>query len=172
MPIVCKECGHENPDGAQYCEVCGAALEAPQAQGIPQEQNQGQNASATQPAQEQPPQAVEIQQPVAKLLHKSGGGLTGEEFKIVGTEAGVIIGRFDPNKGPVDVDLSNLKEAQYVSRHHAKIYYKADEGKWYVEDMGSLNGTFVNNNRITQPTEIKDNDEVTFGNAKFVFKLS
>jgi hypothetical protein len=53
-----------------------------------------------------------------------------------------------------------------VSRAHAAVSY--DEGSWSLRDLGSTNGTFDNDRRITGETEVKPGDEVTFGAARFV----
>jgi diguanylate cyclase (GGDEF)-like protein len=55
-----------------------------------------------------------------------------------------------------------------VSRQHAKLY--ADEGgAWFVEDMGSTNGTFVNESRVVSPQQLTDSDQVRFGDAIYKF---
>ncbi len=55
----------------------------------------------------------------------------------------------------------------YMSSRHAEI--RAENGVWILQDMGSTNGTFVNNNRIDQH-ELVDNDFVTFGQTLVKFK--
>jgi pSer/pThr/pTyr-binding forkhead associated (FHA) protein len=55
-----------------------------------------------------------------------------------------------------------------ISEIHAKII---KEGKVFkIIDIGSLNGTFINKKRINAPKVLKDNDEIQFGNLKFIFK--
>ncbi len=107
----------------------------------------------------------------AKLILKRGGALTGDVFPI-GPSA--TIGRFDPESGPVDVDMANLPEAVYISRHHAELNLR--DGQWMVKDLGSRNGTFVRNaagfNRVTGETPVQSGDEVAFGNARFEFQIA
>jgi len=55
-----------------------------------------------------------------------------------------------------------------VSRNHAKVYL--DGKRYLVEDLGSRNGTFVNDKRISEPTELKDGDTVKVGGAVFIFR--
>ena len=106
----------------------------------------------------------------AKLILKRGGALTGDVFSI-GPSA--TVGRFDPESGPVDVDMAQLPEAVYISRHHAEINLR--DGQWMVKDLGSRNGTFVKNasgfTRVTGETPVQSGDEVAFGNARFEFSL-
>ena len=54
-----------------------------------------------------------------------------------------------------------------VSRHHAWI--KAEEDSFLIFDVGSANGTFVNDERIEEPRQLQNGDAVRFGDAEFVF---
>ena len=125
---------------------------------------------ASAPASPSPPTAGG--QP--RLVSKRYGALTGEEIPLLGER--LVIGRFDPETGPVDVDLSSIPETQHISRQHGELYREAD-GRWFVRDLGSTNGIFVKHStdpsfgqRITQPREIANGDELAFGNARFVFR--
>lgn len=77
-------------------------------------------------------------------------------------EAGVVcrLGRSDQN-GIVLPD-------QLVSRHHAMIQ-PTEGGEFHLIDLGSRNGTFVNNRRVTVPLALKPGDRVTIGEHEFVF---
>ncbi len=55
-----------------------------------------------------------------------------------------------------------------VSRVHARV--RADDGRVLIEDAGSKNGTWVNGERIEQPVELGDGDEVAFGLFRVVFR--
>ncbi len=81
------------------------------------------------------------------------------------------IGRFDPNVGPIDVDLADLPEGVYVSRKHAKI--TCEDGVWKLVDLGSSNGTFVLRDDFERvdEAELADGTEFALGNARFIFKL-
>ncbi len=52
-------------------------------------------------------------------------------------------------------------EDAYVSNVHARIFPR--EGGWYVEDLGSTNGTFVNEERIAAPAPVRAGDRVRVG---------
>ncbi len=56
---------------------------------------------------------------------------------------------------------------QFMSSHHAEI--KAEGGRWILRDLGSTNGTYVNDQRIDQ-RELVDNDVVKFGQSPAKFK--
>jgi hypothetical protein len=49
----------------------------------------------------------------------------------------------------------------YVSSFHARLYSR--DGAWYVEDLGSTNGTWVNHRRITGPARLRPGDRVQVG---------
>jgi serine/threonine protein kinase len=57
-----------------------------------------------------------------------------------------------------------------VSRRHARLWFA--DGNWYLEDVGSANGTLVNNVRIHQPVLLHDNDVVNFGDETVVFNVT
>jgi len=70
----------------------------------------------------------------------------------------LTIGRTQAN----DLTIDNLA----VSGHHAKVYYEGD--KFVLEDLNSLNGTFVNNQRIRK-SFLKNGDEVLIGKHTLVY---
>ena len=84
------------------------------------------------------------------------------------------IGRKDPVTGiNPDVDLTPVDNQRSISRRHAKIYRRGP--KFFVaEEIGTMNGTFVNGTRIETgvPMEIKEGDEVRFGVIETVFHLA
>lgn len=76
----------------------------------------------------------------------------------VGTRP-VTIGRTPDN----DLQIDNLG----VSTHHARVY--PEDGKLVIEDMDSLNGTFVNNHRIEKAL-LEDNDKILIGKHTIVVR--
>jgi pSer/pThr/pTyr-binding forkhead associated (FHA) protein len=75
------------------------------------------------------------------------------------TQAATTIGRLPDNT----VQIDNLA----VSGHHAKIYF--NDGHYVIEDLGSLNGTYVNNKRVGKATLIHG-DQVLIGKHVVEFK--
>ena len=53
-----------------------------------------------------------------------------------------------------------------ASKRHARL--RRDGGDWYVEDMGSRNGTFVNNTRVIEPRPVKEGDRLKIGSTIMV----
>jgi pSer/pThr/pTyr-binding forkhead associated (FHA) protein len=110
------------------------------------------------------------------LLAVRYGAPTGDELPLIGQR--LVVGRFDPETGPVDIDLSEAAESGHISRQHGELYREAD-GTWMVRDLGSTNGVFAKSGdaasfgpRITAPRPLKDGDELAFGNARFIFRAT
>src|SRR5687768_16672413 len=53
-----------------------------------------------------------------------------------------------------------------VSKRHARL--RRDGSHWYVEDMGSRNGTFINNTRVVEPRTVNDGDRLKIGSTIMV----
>ena len=74
----------------------------------------------------------------------------------------LIFGRFEANDtGPLCLNLIPFKGSEAgVSRRHAKI--KHDQSGWWLEDMGSSNGTWVNGERLLslKPCRLQPNNQV------------
>jgi pSer/pThr/pTyr-binding forkhead associated (FHA) protein len=49
----------------------------------------------------------------------------------------------------------------YVSQVHARVFPK--DGEWFVEDLGSTNGTYLNRAKVSQPASIAAGDEIKIG---------
>jgi len=124
-------------------------------------------------------------QPAPRLVSpvKKGGsaeaGLGGARLEVVENGlvvplhgADILIGRFDPVTGQKpDVDLTEIDLKRSVSRRHARVLQK-DSGYVLVEEVGALNGTFVNGTKLTagQSHPIEDGDQVGVGMVKMVFR--
>ena len=91
------------------------------------------------------------------------GGRKGQEFPI--EDGNSFIGRWDPETGSFpEVDLEQDDPEAKISRKHALV--RIENGKITVEDIGSLNGTYVNRQPRLQPgtpVEIKSGDEIIIG---------
>ena len=57
----------------------------------------------------------------------------------------------------------------FCSRRHALLYWENKTG--FIKDLDSTNGTFVNNKRIFQPTELHDGDMIALGDTKLVVSV-
>lgn len=62
-------------------------------------------------------------------------------------------------------DCQIILDDEYVSTRHARLQM-TPEGSWYLEDMGSTNGTYVNGQRITTPTTVTLADSIRIGRTQ------
>jgi len=81
----------------------------------------------------------------------TAGSNTGERAEL--DQAPILIGR--------GADAAIRLDDDYVSTRHARIAASGDQ--WFVEDLGSTNGTYVGTVRITQPTTISLGTQVRIG---------
>lgn len=97
------------------------------------------------------------------------GGRVGKTFLV--DQDVINIGRWDPDGGAFpEVDLTNDDAEAKVSRRHARIVLNG--GAAFIEDMGSLNGTYVNRGSRLIPGEphpLHDGDEIIIGKTFFKF---
>jgi FHA domain len=95
----------------------------------------------------------------AWLVAQAGGGFDpGERFDLFG---GASLGR----SPEADVRI----EDRYASQIHARIYSRG--GSYYVEDMNSTNGTFLNSHRLDGEAELQHLDRIQIGDTEFRFEL-
>lgn len=109
---------------------------------------------STAPLEEKPSTAVGTQW-VLVVKHKK------EVLQEIPLKDELVVGRFSPSTGPVDVDLSEFPGAEFVSRRHMRIFVQ--NGTVFVEDLGSTNGVYVNKVRITEPTPVGHEDRIRVG---------
>lgn len=154
MAVHCPECGFLNTDGANYCQRCGAFLGDLDTGG-------GEATTATYRVDEDGelvPVEIEdvIAQEGAALVIRVGGGRVGESFAL--DKDKMTIGR----RPDSDIFLDDVT----VSRDHALIVQRGEE--WFLDDLGSLNGTYVNR-ELAESRRLEDGDEVQIGKFKLSF---
>jgi pSer/pThr/pTyr-binding forkhead associated (FHA) protein len=107
---------------------------------------------------------------LAKLTIERGGRV-GKEFQVSGIE--INIGRWDADSGIFpDVDLDEDDAEAKVSRRHARIVNH--NGQYFIEDLGSTNGTFVNRGRRLLPGKrhmLQNGDEIIVGKTFLKFQI-
>ena len=85
----------------------------------------------------------------------------------------MLIGRYDPvTELKPDVDLTDIDLKRSVSRRHARIL-KTENGYVLIEEVGALNGTFVNGTKLVagQAEPIADGDNLGLGMVKLVLRI-
>ncbi len=98
--------------------------------------------------------------PVLASLSMQSGPMAGRTYRFHQDVS--TVGRTNGN----DLVISGRS----VSRRHARLWF--DNGHWFIEDVGSSNGTLVNNVRIYQAVTLNDGDVINFGDEVVVFNVT
>lgn len=157
MPgLYCNKCGHRNPEGANFCSSCGHVLEI--------SPSSGEETTLTFLPEEQKPEPSEDEIPVdvsdlsegdALLLVKRGPN-AGARFLL--DQDRVRAGRHPQS----EIFLDDIT----VSRRH--VEFTRSGGTWTIKDAGSLNGTYLNRDRVEE-SRLASGDEVQIGKFKLIF---
>jgi len=151
---VCPVCGAKVQADQVFCASCGAKL---------------QEAAAPEPIKETPPAVPVIAAPTGPYLAVVASGA---HIPLV-EQPESLIGRTDDVSGIYpDVDMTpHGGEEGGVSRRHAKLIFES--GKWFVEDLDSTNGTYVNDTEVAPKTRavLNDGDALNFGDVEMTFHL-
>jgi hypothetical protein len=156
--IKCPVCKAKYPENTIFCDECGSYLLEDL-----QEETDPMFPGVTWIEREESGKAAEkdITSPLALKLTIPGSG---HDLEVPLTKE-VNIGRIDPASASFpDVDLNREGGLEKgVSRRHAKITRRGREV--FIEDLGSLNGTFVNGRKLTAylPQVLKSGDELQLG---------
>jgi hypothetical protein len=150
--VFCHQCGHRNPEGAHFCSACGSPLE----------HQLGEDAT---------------------IVFHPNEGESGEDVAVqleeVDRAGGMLVVRHGPNAGSTYVlDQTVTRAGRHpdseifldditVSRRHAEIVHTPGAA-YTVKDVGSLNGTYVNRERVDEAV-LQNGDELQIGRFRLVF---
>jgi len=155
--VYCHNCGHRNPEGVNFCSSCGTALPTASDEttiSIQPVDDHGETAD-----EEQAVTLVEVPRGEGVLVVKRGPNVGARHM--LSNEI-TRAGRHPES----DIFLDDIT----VSRRHAEIERQAD-GKVVIRDVGSLNGTYVNRERIEEQA-LSGGDEVQIGKFKLVYLVA
>ncbi len=153
--VFCNQCGHRNPPGAAFCSSCGSVLDRLADRTIVLSKVDPL-LDAPGPADDTVVNLGDLSSDVASLVVRSGD----QAGQSIPLSAPVVrLGRAPDCEIPLD-DIT-------VSRRHAEI--RRDGGRYLVSDVGSLNGTYVNQQRIDDETALEHGDELQVGKFRLVF---
>jgi pSer/pThr/pTyr-binding forkhead associated (FHA) protein len=148
--VFCTNCGHPNRDDARFCANCGHPLHDDVTVTLPAIEGE------EEVHEEFPFPHDELETGQALLLVKRGPN-AGSTFLL--DQDATTVGRSTDG----DVFLDDVT----VSRKHA-IFERRSGGAWFVRDVGSLNGTYVNGEQVDE-TKLASSDEVQVGRFKLTF---
>ena len=154
MARHCPECGFVVAEVANYCPKCGSfqcASEAPS-----EDVTTATYVIDDQTGELKPVDVGDVAAQSGALVVRSGGGRVGQSFPLTGEK--MTIGR----SPETDVFLDDVT----VSREHATLVRRG--GDWFLDDAGSLNGTYVNRQRVDSH-RLADGDELQIGKFKLTF---
>jgi len=151
--MFCNQCGHRNPPSSNFCSSCGAALGPA-----------GDDTTLTLAAIEE--HRIEVDDDVAVSVDDLPEGV------------GMLVVRKGPNAGSrylLDAEVTHagrhpnsdiFLDDITVSRRHAEVVKRGHS--YVVRDAGSLNGTYVNRDRVDEK-ELNSGDELQIGKFRLVF---
>jgi pSer/pThr/pTyr-binding forkhead associated (FHA) protein len=154
--LFCNQCGHRNPPASNFCSSCGAPLDVSR-------DDRTITFRAVDPLQDAPGPDDDVIVNLADLPADTGVLLVRS-----GPQAGLrvrlnrpltLLGRHPDS----DVYLDDIT----VSRRHVEV--ERTDGGYVVRDVSSLNGTYVNRDRIEKDTALKHGDELQVGKFRLVF---
>ena len=147
--VFCNQCGHRNPPASAFCSSCGAPLDRLDARTL--------NLTRVDPLPDAPGPVPrgELPQEVGVLIVRAGAQ-AGDRFEL--DRDTVRLGRHPDS----EISLDDIT----VSRRHVDIE-RTPEG-YVATDAGSLNGTYVNQERIDKVL-LRHGDELQVGKFRLVF---
>ena len=144
--MYCTKCGHKNADDANFCARCGTPLQA----------LEEQTAAIQLDEHDDDVPSLDDLGPDQALLVIKGGPSAGSTVLV---DKDITRAGRSPDS---DVFLNDIT----VSRRHAEIV--RDGGSFVIKDAGSLNGTYINRQRV-DTSELASGDELQVGKFKIVF---
>ncbi|HUW08231.1 MAG TPA: FHA domain-containing protein [Anaerolineae bacterium] len=151
---VCPIHGQFDPRYAS-CPVCAAEVQARQVRAEPAEREARTRVGAAVPGVSRAPRVAKA----GALLYMETGARAGTDYRLnVGSTA---IGRASDSEVVLDDDTA--------SRQHALI--REDHGHFTLQDRGSLDGTYLNGEKIRGAVTLQDGDEIGLGNTVLRFKI-
>ena len=149
--VYCNRCGHRTPEGSNFCSSCGAPLDPSGERTItftPVEAETGEHDLTV---------GLPALDLAAGVLVVKRGPNAGSRFTL-GPEV-TTLGRHPDS----DVFLDDVT----VSRRHAEVVRSGEELE--VRDVGSLNGTYLNRERIEERAALHHGDELQVGRFRLVY---
>jgi hypothetical protein len=178
MPF-CTQCGHQNPEGSRFCSQCGTRLEEAAVATSPRPQPGGPGEAPSETTA-----TITFGGPVKDAEHREERSLNDSDAAAVDAlpaGSALLVVQRGPSAGSrflLDTDVVSagrhpdseiFLDDVTVSRRHAE-FRRTPQG-YTVADVGSLNGTYVNRDRIDE-VALQGGDEVQIGKYRLVYFAS
>jgi hypothetical protein len=159
--VFCTQCGQQNPDDSKFCARCGAPLTVPASPGMGTAE-----------------QTTTISMSGLETTEEHGEELAEVGVETLPTGTALLVVKRGPNAGSrflLDKDVTTagrhpesdiFLDDVTVSRRHAEFHRSGDQFR--VRDVGSLNGTYLNRERIEEAA-LSGGDEVQIGKFRLVY---
>jgi pSer/pThr/pTyr-binding forkhead associated (FHA) protein len=162
--VFCTQCGQQNPDDSKFCARCGTPLTVP--------------AGGSTPSADQ---TTTLTMTGLEATEEHADDLADVGIESLPTGSALLVVKRGPNAGSrflLDKDVTTVGrhpesdiflDDVTVSRRHAE-FHRAGDG-FVVRDVGSLNGTYLNRERIDE-SALAGGDEVQIGKFRLVYFTS
>ena len=171
---TCPNCGAPVIVGAIFCDSCGLDLRTAQ----PVAASSASAPEAFTPVASFPENALPVYEPpISSSTVRPAACLvvasSNVRLELPADRSDLVVGREDAVSGvfpEINLEPYGAQDAG-VSRQHLKFHYAS--GKWAVEDLNTVNGTFINRQRLaaSQLAPLKHGDELRLGNLVLIFNL-
>jgi pSer/pThr/pTyr-binding forkhead associated (FHA) protein len=156
----CTSCGHQNPDTARFCANCGHRLQPAEA---PAEATSTLSYGAPDRGEDQDAKLSTAEQAAVEALPRGSALLVVQRGPSAGSRFLLDTDEVSAGRHP---DSEIFLDDVTVSRRHA-VFRRTSHG-YLVADVGSLNGTYVNRDRIDEVL-LANGDEVQIGKYRLVY---
>lgn len=155
--LYCNRCGHRNPEDANFCSSCGAPLEHGATHEQPTTIVLGPGEAVGELSEEELVVSLDDVPPGVGVLVVKRGPNAGSRHVL--SEAVTSVGRHPAS----DLFLDDVT----VSRRHVEVRRVGED--YTVYDVGSLNGTYLNRERIEAEVPVRHGDELQVGKFRLLF---
>ncbi|AQP44372.1 FHA domain-containing protein [Tessaracoccus flavus] len=157
--MKCRKCGTDSPAEARFCSACGSPLTDPTGDTTTMIPVATEERGSVELTDQEREAAKALAEGNALLVVNRG---TGDSSRFLIDSDITTVGRHPES----DIFLDDIT----VSRNHAKFVRSG--GKLYLEDLGSLNGTYVNRTLLDGRTVLREGDEIQIGKYRATISLS
>lgn len=168
MLLVCPMCKYENTDGTRFCKNCGRLLVEPDLEAAAAEHAPLYEIQDSVHVDWETNDVADVRN--ARVVIRAYPA----DFEGSDNSAAIRVGEYALEGQVITIGRGQncdivLDKDSMVSRRHATL--RPDVGYYIVTDLGSSNGTFINDVEISAPTPVKHGDRILIGEHELLFLL-